>query len=216
MDGTGELFTYLLKYLHDFEIEVIPLPQDTKQDYETLITYIKARIPTEDFALVAESFSGALAAKLTLENIPNLKKIVFVATFLSPPSPTLLGLAEHLPLKTLSKLPFAKYTLKQLFYGNDASPDLIDLFDEILNKLPENVLNDRITTMKNLTFSARSIEVPSIYIQASSDKVVPRDKFNEFKAHFNNIELVEVEGPHFILQNKPEECANAIIKHVSS
>ena len=102
------------------------------------------------------------------------------------------------------------------YHEIDTAFQLIDLFDEILNKLPENVLNDRITTMKNLTFSARSIEVPSIYIQASSDKVVPRDKFNEFKAHFNNIELVEVEGPHFILQNKPEECANAIIKHVSS
>ena len=216
MDGTGELFLYILEHLKEFDTQVIPLPQTGNQDYPTIINYIKSKLPNDEFTLIAESFSGALAAELAKEHIPNLKKIVFVATFLSPPNAMLLSIAAKLPLKSLSKVPLAKYFQKQLFIGKSANPELVDLFQSILNALPSDILSNRIKTMQSLAFSCESIDIPCLYIQALSDRLVSENKYLEFQQYFSNIKLVQFDGPHFIMQTKPKECAIAIAEHASS
>jgi pimeloyl-ACP methyl ester carboxylesterase len=216
MDGTGELFSYILEYLKEFDTQVISLPQTGSQDYPTIINYIKSKLPNQEFTLIAESFSGALAAELAKEHLPNLKKIAFVATFLSPPNAALLSIAAKLPLKSLSKVPLAKYIQKQLFIGKSAKPELVDLFQSILNKLPSEILSNRIKTMQDLAFSTESLDIPCLYIQALSDRLVSANKYSEFQQYFSNIKLVQFEGPHFIMQTKPRECAIAIAEHAST
>ncbi len=216
MDGTGELFSNVLEHLQHFDTKVIPLPETGKQDYSTLIDYIKSKLPKEEFIFIAESFSGALAAKIAQERIPNLKKIIFVATFISPPNAALLSIASRLPLKLLSKVPLSVYFQKQLFLGSTTEPELVNLFQSILNKLPSQLLSARIKTMQGLTFIGNNINIPCLYIQALSDRLVSANKFAEFEQYFTNIKLAQFEGPHFILQTKPRECANAISEHISS
>ena len=213
MDGTGELFSGVLEHLQGFDTQVIPLPQTGSQDYPTIINYIKSKLPNDAFILIAESFSGALAAELAKEHLPNLKKIIFVATFLTPPNAVLLSIAARLPLKLLSKVPFSKYIQKQLFIGKSSNAELVDLFQNILNKLPSKLLPSRIKTMQGLDFSSEKLDLPCLYIQALSDRLVSGSKYLEFQQYFSDIKLVQFEGPHFILQTKPRECAMAIAEH---
>ncbi len=216
MDGTGDLFKYLLSHLEPYDTQVIPLPQSGSQDYTTLINYLKTRLPNEDYILIAESFSGALATKLINEDIHQPKKIIFVATFLTPPNPILLSIAKKLPLKTLAKLPLSQYFQKQLFIGESAEQDLVELFQDILNKISAEVLSDRIKSMQSLSINNPTRDIPCLYIQASSDRLVSSNKYNEFKKYFSNIELIQFEGPHFILQTKPKECADVIAEFIST
>ena len=58
LDGTGDMFAPILSLLTDFDTEVISLPQSGSQDYETLCEHVKLSLPSEDFILIAESFSG--------------------------------------------------------------------------------------------------------------------------------------------------------------
>jgi len=215
MDGTGELFSSVLKQLQEYDTQVIPLPQSGSQDYPNIITHIKSKLPCYDFILIAESFSGILAAELAKEHLPNLKGIVFVATFLSPPNAALLSVASRLPLKSMLKVPFAKLIQKQLFLGKSASSSLVELFQSILEKLPSQLLSARLKTMQRMSFSSECLDIPCIYIQALSDRLVPPSKYNEFQRYFSNISLVKFEGPHFILQTKPKECANVIISSIN-
>lgn len=210
MDGTGNLFSPLLRALSNFDCEVIALPDTGSQDYASITRVVKERLPKEDFILVAESFSGPIGTALAKEGIDNLKGIIFVATFLSAPSGLLLAAAQLLPLKFLSNLPFAKHFHKALFLGSGASNELTHLFISTVRSPPSVLIKARLSSMQSLSFSPEEIKLPVGYIQAASDKLVSPDKAVEFCNSFNNIAIKTIEGPHFILQAKPTECAVVI------
>jgi len=210
MDGTGDLFTPLLRTLSEFDCEVIALPQTGDQDYSSITKKVREKLPEEDFVIVAESFSGPIGAALAKEGGENLKGIIFVATFLSAPSKLLLAFAKFLPLKLLSRLPLSAFFHKALFLGSGASNELIDLFQSTVDSLPSSLIRARLSTMYSLSYDPEVIDLPVVYIQAASDKLVPPTKAVEFSCSFNNIIIKTVEGPHFILQAKPTECAIVI------
>ena len=84
LDGTGLLFKHLQKVLPDFyEPEVIAYSITQKQTYPELIEQVKTQLPTEPFLLLAESFSGPIAYRLSLDTSIPIKKLILVATFLS-------------------------------------------------------------------------------------------------------------------------------------
>ena len=210
MDGTGGLFSPLLRALSEFDCEVISLPQTGDQDYSSITKQVRDKLPEEDFVLVAESFSGPIGAALAKEGRANLKGIIFVATFLSAPSKLLLAFTKFLPLKLLSRLPFSAFFHKALFLGSGASNELIDLFQSTVGSLPSSLIRARLSAMYSLSYDPEVIDLPVAYIQAASDKLVPPKKAVEFSCSFTNIIFETVEGPHFLLQAKPTECAVVI------
>ncbi|MBL4658964.1 MAG: alpha/beta hydrolase [Alcanivoracaceae bacterium] len=216
MDGTGKLFTPLLKHLNEYNCQVITLPQSGAQDYSTLTNYVKNKLPTGDFILIAESFSGSIAAQLAQQNLKNLKGIVFVATFLSSPNKHLLNLAKILPIKFLIKLPTARFFIKKLFLGDQAHNTLINQFIAAVNQVPTKVLKHRMKTMQSLKIHGFTHLLPSIYIQPQSDKLVPNTKVLELQKTFKKIIIKRIEGPHFILQAMPEKCADIITTFINT
>jgi surfactin synthase thioesterase subunit len=210
MDGTGKLFAPLLNQLHDFQCHVISLPQSGAQDYATLTNHVKSQLPKSNFIIIAESFSGPIAARLSQQNIVDLKGIVFVATFLSSPNKILLSLVKYLPIKSLMKLPLADFFIKMLFLGKQVNQSLLEKFKTIVNQVPTNVLKQRMQTMQNLKFQAFTSSVPSMYIQSNQDRLVTKSKVNEFQKCFVQIEIQNINGPHFILQAHPKNTAGII------
>ncbi|WP_339670449.1 alpha/beta hydrolase [Dasania marina] len=210
MDGTGNLFDPLLDALSGFDCEVIALPESGSQDYLSITKYVKEKLPKSDFILVAESFSGPVASRLAKEDIKNMRGIIFVATFLSAPSRLLIPIAKALPLKLLSSLPFAELFHKYLFLGPSASNDLVQLFQSTVRSLTSNLIKARLSSMQSLVCSLEPIELPVAYIQAASDKLVSAHKAIEFSRHFKNIIIKTIDGPHFILQAQPVQCAVVI------
>ncbi|WP_293268224.1 alpha/beta hydrolase [Neptunomonas sp.] len=210
LDGTGELFDGLLPYLSSEHVEIIPLPNTEDQSYEFLATYVINQLPKKDFVLIAESFSGPIAAILASKNIENLKGIIFVATFLSPPKKHFLSIFQYLPIKILSKLPLSSSVLRYFILGGNASRASVKNFLRIIDAVPESVLKHRMASIKNFSMKPGNMDTPAIYIRAESDKLVPMAKSSEFQRHFSNIAIKVVIGPHFILQASPSACANII------
>jgi pimeloyl-ACP methyl ester carboxylesterase len=210
LDGKGELFQPILSLLREHEVKVISLPETGEQNYQKLTSHVKAQLPEQEFLIVAESFSGPIAAELAKEKIPYLKGIIFVATFLSPPNKLLLAVTSALPIKALASLPGASFLSQALFFGNCASKELLGLFQYSVASLPNSILTGRIKAVSLLNFSGTKIELPVAYIRALSDKLVPASKSLEFGRFFGNITIKEIEGPHFLLQTKPKESAAAI------
>ncbi len=106
MDGTGMLFDRLIALL-PLDCQIIVLPKGADQSYTYLTEYCIGRLPREDFVLLAESFSGPIAARIASDRRPNLKAVIFVATFLQPPSPPLLKLARLISPLTLLHLGYS-------------------------------------------------------------------------------------------------------------
>ena len=210
MDGTGNLFSPLLKELSSNDCLLLSLPSTGNQDYPSITKQIKAKLPLEDFILVAESFSGPIGAELARSNIPNMKGVIFVASFLSSPNKRLIELARLLPLRVLSHLPFFRYFYKSLFLGTRASDELVNLFQATLDSLPMSLINSRLKTMHSLVSSQQKSNIPAAYIQASRDKLVSANKISEFQLCFSDLNIKVVDGPHFILQPNPKECVQVI------
>lgn len=216
MDGTGKLFAPLLGYFKQYQCQVIKLPKTGSQDYLYLGEYVKDSLPANDFIVIAESFSGPIAAQLARQKIKNLKGFVFVATFLSSPNTTLLSIARRLPIKLLTKSPGARYFIKKLFLGNHAGNHLIEQFQSTVNQVPVNVLKQRIQTMQKLTFQEFNNRLPAVYILPDSDKLVPKSKVKEFQKCFSHLQVKEIDGPHFILQAESKNSANIIIDFIGN
>lgn len=210
LDGTGNLFSPLIRSLSEFDCEVIALPETGSQDYHSMTKWVLERLPKDDFILVAESFSGPIGAALARESVENMKGIVFVATFLSAPRKVLVGLVRYLPLKLFSFLPPATYFYKLLFLGPNTSADIVDSFTSIIRALPAPLIRARLNSIYSLACTLELCHLPVVYIQASFDKLVPASKVKEFESRFSRIVIRTIEGPHFILQAKPIICAEAI------
>lgn len=188
---------------------MLTLPQSGAQDYSTLTDYVKEKLPTKDFVLVAESFSGPIAAQLAQQNLKNLKGIIFVATFLSSPNKTLLRLSKRLPIKLLSKLPTARYIIQNYFFGGQANRVLINQFINTIYQVPTTTLKQ---SMQSLKLDEYRCSIPTLYIQPKFDRLMSNTKAQEFQKKFENIVIEEVDGPHFILQTQPKQCTKVITK----
>jgi len=210
MDGTGNLFSPLISELSDFDCEVITLPMAGPQDYQTITEVVKGKLPQEEFILVAESFSGPIGIALAKECIENLKGVIFVASFLSPPHRILLGFARVLPIKLLSSLPLAAIFHRVLFLGSSAKKELMELFQHTVLSLPSSIIKARISSMHSLVATYDDIGLPVGYIQATSDRLVHSNKVDDFRNTFKNVIIKTINGPHFILQANPVEGAVAI------
>ena len=215
LDGTGNLYTGLIAQLPDYDCTVIPLPQSGAQSYVAVTQSIKRMLPDEAFILLAESFAGPIAALLASEENPNLKGVVFVATFLSPPNRYLLASARRLPIKSLLRLPFARYFYQPLFFGADVDDDLVELFEETVRSLPERLIKERLDAIHTLDLDLSPVGLPVTYLQAASDMLVPASKALEFRKYFNKVTVKAIEGPHFLLQANPCESAVAISEWVN-
>ena len=54
------------------------------------------------------------------------------------------------------------------------------------------------------------IRVPVLYLQATRDWVVPAAALVDMQRVLPGIHVARIDGPHFLLQAKPESCAEQI------
>lgn len=214
LDGTGEQFKSLLPQINA-RCLVLALPQDGAQDYDALTDYVLAQLPNEEFVLLAESFSGPIATRVAQAHPVFLKGLVLVATFLSPPAKMLLNTASLLPLGALSRAPLSSVVIKYLLLGWEHTNDAVVAFRAVLCGVPETLIGQRIEAIKELNMNSFNSDIPVLYILPLQDRLIANSKWREFREIFSDFSLFEINGPHFILQTKTEECAVAINSFVN-
>ncbi len=210
MDGTGKLFEDFLSF-YDGDHQVIPLPEEGGQSTNELAKYILSHLPSENIILLAESFSGSIVPSLLKKSDSNIKGVIFVASFISCPNPVLVSIARYLPIKLLARIPGAGLFHRFFFLGSSVSTKTLNKFCNVIDSLPTQTLINRLKNMKNLPkrFSF-STDIPCVYLKPTRDKLVPKAKMVQIESVFNNSSHTYIDGPHFILQSKPEEMAAQI------
>lgn len=212
LDGTGELFTPLINQLDSsIETQIITYDLNTKQTYDELTQYVLSNLPKEEFVLLAESFSGPIAYQVASIRPKELKSLIIVASFLERPKPTLLKLLTLMPSKLLT-LPLPTFIIRFFFLGFIVKSEIILLFKMSIRKVSSGVIHFRLKELLKLRFEDcyKKIHMPTIYIQATDDKLVSSTAFNDWEVVSKNIQLFQVQGEHFILQSNPVKCAEII------
>ena len=215
LDGTATLFEPLRSHLADIEMMEISYPVTGGQDYRSLTNYVEQQLPDEPVILLAESFSGPIGMELLQNQKADIKAIIFVASFLSPPRYPFLFLAPVLPLKLMLKLPFSDAFQRMLLLGRQEDDRLLNLFRSAVSGVPSATIRARLKAIRSLRSTPARIHIPALYIQATNDFLVPKNKIRDFQKSLVNLETTIVEGPHFLLQANPRRCADAISTFVT-
>ena len=61
------------------------------------------------------------------------------------------------------------------------------------------------------TSHLRNIRVPTLYLRGTHDRLVSRGAGAALRASLPDATLVDITGPHLLLQTSPEACAREVI-----
>jgi pimeloyl-ACP methyl ester carboxylesterase len=209
LDGTGLLlaeFETILAQQHS--VSVIQYPPELFR-YEDLHRWIEKELPDDDFIFIAESFSGPLAIMLAAQKLPNLKGVIFVATFARSPI-SLPQIATHLVSVMPIKSAFLSFMIQPLVMGRWSNESFTRSFRNAMQIVPKATLTRRLSEV--LTVDVReqlkSLSLPLLYLLATQDRLVPERMSRDFDLGPGTI--FAVDAPHFLLQSRAEEAAKAV------
>lgn len=217
MDGTGELFHQFVKALDGkLQPQVVRYPNDITHTLPALTDYVESLMPqTRPYILLGESFSGRIAYEVARRKRTNTLAVVFVATFLQNPRPIALGLRQMLPLQWLLRVPPPNWIIKHYFLGLKIEPTVANHFKHIVGGIPPTILKQRLNLIAALSLPLDSLEIPSLYLQASNDIFVWPRSAEDFEACCKKLRIQQIAGKHFLLQSSPVTSAHSVMQFLS-
>lgn len=212
LDGTAELFEpFVAAAPKAFPVRPLALPSDRPRDYGELATWTLAQLPREPFALIAESFSGPLAL-LVADRCPEVTAVVLCASFVEAPLPRLLA---RLPAFVWNRPP-PRALLSFFLTGGDQT--LSDAVHHAVASVPSRVLAQRVAAALSVDVTAEleRFSRPLLFVAAQLDRVIPSRCAQRVRAIKPSACVVEVRGPHLILQSRPVDAWNRIAPFLQS
>jgi len=210
LDGTGLMFEPLLPFLEGLEPLVLRYPAELTS-YAECLAFARAQLPADrPFLLLGESFSGPVAIALAAEAPAGLRGLVLCGSFARNPRPALAWTAPFLRALPPARLP--PLLLRFLLFGKWHTPALTGLARTMFPQAPAATLKARLLAVLALDHTAllARIRVPVLALCASRDRLVPRAAIRWLRAHLPGLETLTLEGPHWLLQARPQACAQAL------
>jgi pimeloyl-ACP methyl ester carboxylesterase len=212
MDGTGEFFAPLVDAVASrMLLQVVRYPTDAAAGYAELTAFARAKLPIDTpFVLLGESFSGPIAAALAAEAPPNLRGLVLCCSFVRNPRPSmawLRGFTRWLPVQAVPTRLMAAVLL-----GRWSSTEWRTVLARALAQVSPAAMRARVHAVLSVDASAdlARVQVPTLYLRATHDRVVPVAAARRVTRLKPDTQIVELPGPHFLLQVAPVEAAKAI------
>lgn len=213
MDGTGELLTEFATALApELVARVVSYPKDVALDYAALTEFVAEVLPREgSFVLIAESFSGPIAIELAARKPEGLIGLVLCASFARLPKSRVLRIFEAiqhvLPAK---RLPIG--LAMPWLMGRWSTREWARRVRDAVRSVSSETIRTRLRAVADVDVTAMiaQIDCPLLYLKGSHDRLVGDAGWLAIRERSRNAVCIEIEGPHFLLQAKPEECAAAI------
>jgi pimeloyl-ACP methyl ester carboxylesterase len=208
LDGTGEQFGPLVQALGPQVPTVVVRYPDARLDYESHQRIAASFLPQDrPYIILAESFSGPIAVSLAAQSPRSLLGCILCASFVVSPS-RLLGLA----------LPFLGFIPPQqvpsalsdfLVMGRFATPARRQMQRAARSSVSPATMVARLKAVARVDVSAqlKAISLPTLYLRATEDRLVPRSSAKHYLRLARAGRVVDLEGPHFLLQARPDLAA---------
>ncbi len=211
MDGTGELFGPLIEALGTDVATVVVRYPDRPLRYSEHEAIARDNLPKDrPFVLLGESYSGPIAVSLAAAAPPGLLGYVLSTSFVVCPRPILKRIRPLLGLASTRIVPAslaAAFTL-----GRFATTDLREAQTRALRSVSAWTLAARLQNMADVDVreKLRDVKVPKLYLRATEDRLVPNGAGRLFEQLASNARVIDVVGPHFLLQANPTDASREI------
>ncbi len=220
MHGTGELFPEFMRMIPEPKhIEALYYPTNVSASYSQLQGAVEAFVcASENFVLLAESFSTPLAIQFAATDPPNLRGLILCAGFATSPIRGWRKSFASLIAPLAFRLPLPRIAVSRFLVGTDAPESLQAAVRAAIRSVKPTVLTARL--LQVLAVDARlalsKVSVPILFIQAQQDRLVGQSCLEEIKRINPQIEVAQIGGPHLILQREPQQSADIVAEFMNS
>jgi pimeloyl-[acyl-carrier protein] methyl ester esterase len=209
-DGAGSLREPFLAALREHHpVRAIDYPN---RPLHTLNGYCRHALsgapPDRPLILVAESFSGLVAARWASMD-PHVVGLALCGSFARNPMAWATALGASVPGAVRFGAGFltpppGNRDPARLQWAKDLSRTLRELDDAVIGERLRLIANE------DLRPELRSLAIPVTLLQFDDDVVIGVGARGELEEVCHNAEVVRFPGPHFAIETMPRECAEAI------
>lgn len=212
LDGTGVLFRRFVEAVGaSVDTQIVAYPTDQPLGYAELEALVRKDLPSDrSYAVLGESFSGPIAVRLGASPPAGMVGLILCVTFAKNPYPLLGRTGRWASSVPMTALPG---WLRAAFMWREAVTEQAWEESELATAIVARaVLQQRIAAVLKVdeTDALALIRMPTLVLQASDDHVVPRAATEHILRTLPSAELVEVRGPHMLLQIRAAACAAAV------
>jgi pimeloyl-ACP methyl ester carboxylesterase len=218
LHGTCELLVDFMAALGDeVPVQAVEYPRDRILDHAQLADFVRPLLPVgKPFVLLGESFSGPVAIRLAAERPRGLCGLVLSTSFAASPRPALARFAHLARAVPAQALPVGIYTFWLL--GKSTTPRLRADFAKVLGGVDSDVLAERLIACTQVDVSALlpKIDVPTLYVRGTRDRLLPQATGDRVVGAVKDARLVDLDGPHCLLQAIPAQAARVVREFVGA
>ncbi|MFI5118937.1 MAG: alpha/beta fold hydrolase [Thermoanaerobaculia bacterium] len=185
----------------------LALPTVGDQTFDALAGVLEPELRRlEAFVLVAESFSGPIAARLSAR----LGQKVALLVLCNPVVEMSVRVPERLLVSIAASAWMPVWCASMALSGGDTSIARAALGE--VRGLPKGILAQRLSAVFSATEEALSSHLapPLLTILGTSDNLVSLSRSRAFFSRILQSMVAEIEEPHFIIQTRPAEVWAAI------
>jgi len=211
LDGTGDQFAPLMDALGSEVPTLTVRYPNAPLDYEALQNIVSTALPRDrSYVILGESFSGPIAVSLTAQAPRGLRGCILCASFVVNPRRVLRLALPFMGLVPLQQFP--SFISDFLVMGRFATPALRQLQLDARRSVSPSTLLARLKAVArvNVCDALKDIKLPTLYLRATEDRLVPQSAGRLYLRYAQAGRVVDLEGPHFLLQARPKSAADAI------
>jgi pimeloyl-ACP methyl ester carboxylesterase len=216
LDGTGKRFADFIRVLMPgIDTQIVSYPTDLPLGYAELERRVCDELPGDrSFVLLGESFSGPIAIRIAVAPPPGLKGVILCATFAQNPFPWLRWarpLLQFVPIKSLPR-----WLRAPLLWGTPQRARAPANSERAVAAVADPVVRRRVAELLacNVSADVKRIELPMMILHGRADRLVSLRAARRIQANARAAELVEIDGPHLLLQSRATECAGPVSEFV--
>jgi pimeloyl-[acyl-carrier protein] methyl ester esterase len=216
LDGIGARLTEFARALAPaVDAHIVAYPREEPLGYGDLEALVRAALPVQRrFFLLAESFAGPLGIRISADPPRGLAGVILCGTFAKNPFPWLRpvrALAVRLPIKSLPR-----WLRSSVLWGSGDPRRAPPQAQRSMALVDGAVIRRRLAEIFDVddTHRLERVALPALVLAAGRDRIVPRGATRRLVAALRAAELVEIDGPHLLLQSRPRECAAAVLRFI--
>jgi len=211
LHGGSKLFERFVAALPDWIVpQIVTYPTDRIVTYDEILAHIS--LPEEPFALLAESYAGPLGIRIAAAQPPNLRALIFVATFACSPHPWVPRWAVAGLRSWMFRLPVQRHACRRILLDDDGSCEQLNEGWRELFLCDPDVLAARVREVLRVDVCSllEKIDVPTLYLQATRDRVVPSRSVRAIQRALPRMQVAAIDAPHPILQRRAAKSAAVV------
>jgi pimeloyl-ACP methyl ester carboxylesterase len=168
--------------------------------------------PNRATLVVGESFGGPLALRMASRDPELVVRVVFVASFVTPPRPMLRVVAA---LARRAPVPPA-IALRAAMLGADADASLVGDVRAAIAATPRETIAARLASLAALDARSEALALPRplTAVVATRDRLVVEARAAEPGRLAPRGEVVPIDGPHLLAQARARQLAALVAQYM--